>query len=189
MKKLSYANVVATLALIVAVGTGGAWAAGQIDGSTLRDRSVGGGKLKNDTVKGKQVKESTLKGLVRGTRKAGRTTATGTNSGDDQGEVRSLRTPIGRFRLACGIAAADTRYYNNTPGTADVFQSTVGSNTETFHDTLSSPGDIGFAADETTGPELVELRVSKGKRVAIFRASEAREGTRCTWIWELVSSG
>jgi hypothetical protein len=189
VKKLSYSNVLSTLALVVAVGTGGAFAASQIDGSTLKDRSVGGGKLKNDTVKSKQVKESTLKGLFHG--KTGRTTATGTNSGADQGEVRSLRTPIGRFRLACGIAAADARYYNNTPGVADVFLSIVGSgsDTGTVHNTLSSPGDIGFGADETTGAELVELRVSKGSRVAIFRAGEAREGTRCNWNWELVSSG
>jgi hypothetical protein len=57
---LSYANVVATVALFVALG-GGAYAAVTIDGKDLKARSVAGGKLKNDTLTGKQIKESKLK--------------------------------------------------------------------------------------------------------------------------------
>ena len=78
-KRLTYANVVATLALFLALG-GGVYAATKIKGSEikkgtirgkqikrasvpgnkLKDASVPGGKLKQETVTGAQVNESTL---------------------------------------------------------------------------------------------------------------------------------
>jgi hypothetical protein len=189
MKKLSYSNVVSTLALVVAVGTGGAWAASQIDGSLLKDHSVGGRKLKDDTVKGKQVKESTLKGLVRGRRTTGHASGTGTSSLEDPGVVRTLTTPLGQFRLACGFANADARYFNTTAGTADVFMSFVGGDTGSTHDPIAPNGDRGYAATNSTGPELVELRVRKGNKLSILRVGEHRNGTNCSWTWELLSSG
>ena len=57
--RLTYANVTATLALFVALG-GGAYAATQINGKNLKDRSVAGKKLKRNTVTGTEVKEATL---------------------------------------------------------------------------------------------------------------------------------
>ncbi len=45
LPRLSYANVVATLALFVAVGTGGAYAASKINGSSIRDRSIPASKI------------------------------------------------------------------------------------------------------------------------------------------------
>lgn len=57
--RLSYANVVATLALVLAVG-GTSYAATQINGKSLKNRSVAGKKLKKNTVTGAEVKESTL---------------------------------------------------------------------------------------------------------------------------------
>jgi hypothetical protein len=56
---LSYANVVATLALVLAVG-GTSYAASQINGKNLKNRSVAGKKLKKNTVTGTEVKESKL---------------------------------------------------------------------------------------------------------------------------------
>jgi hypothetical protein len=57
--RLTYSNVVATIAIFMALG-GGAYAASQINGKQLKKRSVAGKKLKKNTVTGKEVKEATL---------------------------------------------------------------------------------------------------------------------------------
>jgi hypothetical protein len=58
-RRLSYANVVATLALFVALG-GSSYAVSQISGSQLRNNSVAGKKLKRNTIGGSRIKESRL---------------------------------------------------------------------------------------------------------------------------------
>lgn len=58
--RLTYANVVATLAVFLALGGGTAVAASLINGRRLVNRSVGGAKLKNNGVSGRQVRESSL---------------------------------------------------------------------------------------------------------------------------------
>src|SRR4051812_5858248 len=57
--RISYANVVATLALVLAVG-GTSYAAGLISGKSLKNRSVAGKKLKKNTVTGTEVREAKL---------------------------------------------------------------------------------------------------------------------------------
>jgi hypothetical protein len=57
--RLSYANVVATLALVLAVG-GTSYAAVQLSGKNLKNRTVAGKKLKKNTVTGTEVKEAKL---------------------------------------------------------------------------------------------------------------------------------
>ncbi len=59
-RRLSYANVAATLALFLALGGGAAVAAGQIGAKDLAPDSVGGSELKNDAAKGKNVDEDSL---------------------------------------------------------------------------------------------------------------------------------
>lgn len=49
----------ALIALFVALG-GTSYAASQINGADLKNRSVAGGKLKNDTLGGRQIRESRL---------------------------------------------------------------------------------------------------------------------------------
>jgi hypothetical protein len=68
--RLNYANVVATLALFIALG-GSSYAVTKISGSQLKDDSVAGKKLKRNTVGGKRIKESSL-GAVPSARNAGR---------------------------------------------------------------------------------------------------------------------
>jgi hypothetical protein len=67
---LSYANVVATLALFIALG-GSSYAVSKISGSQLKNSSVVGKKLKGNTLGGKRIKESRL-GTVPSARNAGR---------------------------------------------------------------------------------------------------------------------
>lgn len=70
-ERLTYSNVTATLALVVALGTGGAWAAGEIGSrdiennsirsKDLRDRkAVKARDVKRDGLTGKEIKERTL---------------------------------------------------------------------------------------------------------------------------------
>jgi hypothetical protein len=63
--RLTYANVVATLALLVAVSTGGAYAASKLDGGDIRKRTLTGAHLKSNTVGGRVVKEKSLKPVPR----------------------------------------------------------------------------------------------------------------------------
>jgi hypothetical protein len=68
--RLSYANVVATLALFVALG-GSSYAALSITGRDVRDRSLTGKDLKRDSLTGRQIKESRL-GTVKRARNSAR---------------------------------------------------------------------------------------------------------------------
>jgi len=199
MRKLTYSKVVSTLALVIAVGTGGAWAADQINGSQLVDESVAGRKLRDDTVRGEKVKESTLMGLVRGNARVLTGHTTRPAGSDTQVIARRFDTPVGRFVIGCSDIAADTRYRNTTPGSAEVYR-TVGvvagsefveEHEGTDHDRVVSPrgDDIGYAVTTADGPKRVELRVGKGRHAAILTAAANHSEESCSWTWELVSSG
>jgi hypothetical protein len=88
---LSYANVVATLALFVALG-GSSYAVSRISGSQLKNNSVAGKKLKRNTLGGKRIKESRL-GTVPSARNAGRV-------GGLTAEQLLLRCPEGTLGVA-----------------------------------------------------------------------------------------
>jgi hypothetical protein len=63
-RRLNYANVVATLALFVALG-GSSYAVTKISGNQLKNRSVAGKKLKRNTLGARQIKESRLRTVPR----------------------------------------------------------------------------------------------------------------------------
>ncbi|MBV9292941.1 MAG: hypothetical protein JO222_10875 [Frankiales bacterium] len=63
MRRLSYSNVMSTIAVVLAIGGGTAYAASTINGSSITNHSITGKKLKNNTLTGTQIKESTLKGV------------------------------------------------------------------------------------------------------------------------------
>jgi hypothetical protein len=212
-RRLSYANVVSTLALVVAVGTGGAWAATTIHGKLIKKNTITGNKLKKNTVTGREVNESKLtkvpaagaadtalssallggigpEGFVKGggTQSAGRLSVP---AGDNPNVVRTFQTPVGEFRLACGNANADARYFNTTGGDADVFRATVGQeNPTTMSYEVEPSGDtngVGYASNNGAGPRFVDIRAGKGDQVAILRVGQRREGLTCIWNWELVT--
>src|SRR5512133_3817503 len=68
--RLTYANVMATLAVFIALG-GSSYAALTISGSQIENRTVSGKKLKRNTLGGKEIKESRL-GKVRRAKRADR---------------------------------------------------------------------------------------------------------------------
>lgn len=58
-RHLSYANVVASIALFTALG-GSAYAASKINGGDIVNQSIAGKKLKNGTITNKQIKKGTI---------------------------------------------------------------------------------------------------------------------------------
>jgi hypothetical protein len=60
--RLSYSNVVATLALFVSLGLGGAYAAGKITSKDLAKDAVTSKAIDNKTIKGKDVKDGAIGG-------------------------------------------------------------------------------------------------------------------------------
>jgi hypothetical protein len=58
-RRLTYANVMSTLAVFIALG-GSSYAAYAINGSSIKNRSVTGRKLRHNTITGYEIKESTL---------------------------------------------------------------------------------------------------------------------------------
>jgi hypothetical protein len=92
---LNYANVVATLALFVALG-GSSYAVTKISGSQLTNRSVAGKKLKRNTLGTRQIEESRLRTVPR----AGNANRL---NGFDSGQLVSrlvLRCPEGTLAAA-----------------------------------------------------------------------------------------
>jgi hypothetical protein len=59
-RRLTYANVTSTLALLVAVTGGVAVAADQIDGKNIKKGTITGKQVKNGSLKGKDLDQSTL---------------------------------------------------------------------------------------------------------------------------------
>jgi hypothetical protein len=59
-ERATYANVAATLALVLAMGGGAAVAADQITSKDIAKNAVGGSEIKSNSVKGKDVDEDTL---------------------------------------------------------------------------------------------------------------------------------
>jgi hypothetical protein len=58
--RLSYANVVATLALFLALTGGVVWAAGKISGKQIKKNSIPGNRIKKSSLTNKQIKKMTL---------------------------------------------------------------------------------------------------------------------------------
>ena len=58
-QRLTYANVMSTLAVFIALG-GSSYAAYTISGSSIKNRSISAKKLKRNTLGGREIKESRL---------------------------------------------------------------------------------------------------------------------------------
>lgn len=82
--RITYANVVATLALFLALGTGGAFAVSKITGADVRNRSLTGAEFKSNSVGGRVVRESSLKPVPRA-----------------QNAARLAGKPASRFLVSC----------------------------------------------------------------------------------------
>lgn len=64
LRHLSYANVMSTLAVFIALG-GSSYAAYSINGNAIKNRSIAGLKLRHNTLTGSQIRESSLAAVPR----------------------------------------------------------------------------------------------------------------------------
>ena len=60
LPRLTYANVVATLALFLAVSGGAVWAASKINGKQIKKNSIPGNRIKQKSLTNNQIKKSTI---------------------------------------------------------------------------------------------------------------------------------
>ena len=192
-KHVSYANVVATLALVVAVGTGGAWAASQIDGSQLKNRTVAGKKLKFKTVTNKEINQASLGKLVHGggTLLSGHLTAPAGGPPGASDVVKTFSTTVGRIDLSCQADAAGARYTNTTAGTADVFRAVQGNSPGTNaveFDQLAVSQGAGWIANEAESPVFLDIRAGKRDKAMTLRVGERFAAGNCFFDWEFVAS-
>lgn len=100
---MTYANVVSTLALFLAL-SGTSYAVSQIDSRDVKNRSLKGGDLRRDTLTGKEIKESKL-GEVPAAALSGNTLGL-EGQGADAFE-KSSRTSFGRAAIAPGDGASE----------------------------------------------------------------------------------
>ncbi|HEU4705598.1 MAG TPA: hypothetical protein VFS64_00225 [Solirubrobacterales bacterium] len=89
--RLTYANVVATLALFLALGGTGAYAVSKITGSDIKKHSLTGRQFKANSIGGRVVKESSLRAVPRA-----------------QNAARLAGQPAARFLDSCPQAFAPT---------------------------------------------------------------------------------
>ena len=57
LPRLTYANVVATLALFLAVSGGAVWAASKINGKQIKKNSIPGNRIKQKSLTNNQIKK------------------------------------------------------------------------------------------------------------------------------------
>jgi hypothetical protein len=62
LRHLSFSNVIAVIALFVALG-GAAYAGTKINGNSIKSGSIGGGKLKNETIGAGKLRKGTITGV------------------------------------------------------------------------------------------------------------------------------
>ena len=58
--RLSYANVVATMALFLALAGGTVWAANKINGKQIKKNTIPGNRIKKNTLTANQIKKQTI---------------------------------------------------------------------------------------------------------------------------------
>jgi hypothetical protein len=115
------ANVVAYLALFVALG-GGAYAASHINGKTIKKGSIPGNRLKKDGVTGVQVKESTLGTVPRATRAVDAGSATTATVADDAKSANNAKNSdavggVAKESLGAGIVSGSVVNFPATGAT------------------------------------------------------------------------
>ena len=181
-ERLTYANVVATLALLVAVSTGGAWAAstfvtgrdvknGSLTGADLKRGSITGAKLRRDTLGGAQIRESRLAKVPSAARADSAGTATRALSADALQGV-ALSGLLGSSHVLAGSASTaqvGTLLFHDPRTGLDVRTGTAGSvriaNAATDGSTVDGHA-IGYA-DFPLNIAGVEIKVGPAEQVDV----------------------
>ena len=172
VRHLSFANVIACLALFVALG-GGAYAASSINGKSIVNKSIGAGKLKNGTLTSSQVKKGSLNGSVIDSSSLGtvpaaqtavtaqtgeRDTATSATSADRATTATSAETAARATSAATAESATHAESADNATNAdnATHAESADHATHATTADTATSAGD----ADTVGGKSAADLTVA-----------------------------
>ena len=183
--RLTYANVMSTLALFVALG-GSSYALVRIDGKQLKNRSVSGKKLKRNTLSGTNIKESrlgkvrrarradhadTLQGFVPGSFRVRCPANTKFNAGVCIERAYRIPAPYGAARVACELAQRRLPTYQELAGVVGDSDIAFAAGGELAAEVYpSSTGDLPSALVVTT----------VGGRIATTPDSyEGRKAFRC----------
>jgi hypothetical protein len=94
-KRLTYANVMSTVAVFIALG-GSSYAAFTLNGNVIKNRSIAGKKLHRNTLTGRQIKESRLGRVPR----AHRADLLGGVSADEIAAELRIKCPRDTFPIA-----------------------------------------------------------------------------------------
>jgi len=163
--RLTYSNVVATLALFLALG-GSSYAALSITSKDVKNRSLKGGDLKKDTVTGKEIRESKLGRVPSATNAASADIAKSADSATTAGTAGTANVAgiaqdaqnlagqgVGAFerssRVQFGRASASPA---GTPNEQTLFSwPEMGVEVRTSVDQCSGSGNPSFAIRSTKG--------------------------------------
>jgi hypothetical protein len=153
LRHLSFSNVIAMLALFVALG-GAAYAGTKINGNSIKNGSIGGGKLKNETITANKIK----KGTITGTQIA--PGSIGSSSIDE--------STLGTVPSAQSAATAGTASKADSAGTADSAKSADSAKTATTANEAkhaedadtASRADIAGEAEALNGETAEDLTLA-----------------------------
>ncbi len=172
-RRVTFSNAAAVLALFIAIGTGGVYAAGKmkINGKQIQRGSIPGNRLVNHSVTGKQVKSSTL-GTVPHADSAN--TATSANTANTAASANtalfatsaSTASTAGRATSATNAdhaGSADTAINANTASTAGRATSAANADHAGSADTATNASTVGglqvkqffIKGGANTGPNTV----------------------------------
>lgn len=151
-RHLSFANVVACLALFAALG-GSAYAGSKIDGNRIAKHSIGANKLKSKTITSKQIKKGSLNSSVidistLATVPSAQTAA----SADTANSASSAATAntANSARTAESATRAETADKATTAETAARAATATNADHATSADSATTAGTAAFAADAAT---------------------------------------
>jgi hypothetical protein len=135
LRHLSFSNVIAMLALFVALG-GAAYAGTKINGNSIKNGSIGGGKLKNETITANKIKKGTI-------------TATQIAPGSI-GSSSIDESTLGTVPSAQSAATAGTASKADSAGTADSAKSAESAKTADTASSATSANEAKHAEDADT---------------------------------------
>jgi len=181
ISKLSYSNVVSTLCLFLLLG-GAAYAAGSINGKSIKKTSIPGNRLKKNSVTGTQVKESSLAAVPRATTATNANHATNADQLGGLGSTAFVQGGGQVFRaIQITIPASSSGTVLAVPGIATleltcdsggngVFTLTNHSGA-TMHVAADALAGGGSAASIADGANTGALTTNTSGNVATFQAS------------------
>jgi len=191
LRHLSFSNVIAMLALFVALG-GAAYAGTKINGSSIKNGSIGGGKLKNETITANKLKKGTLSGaqIAPGsiTSSSINESTLGTVPSAQNATTAGTATKATSATKATTAAKATTAETAKHAETADSAKRAETANSATHADsagtaTTADSAKTAGEAEKLGGRSAAELELSCGSGTEFYGGMCWDESTRSAKLW------